>query len=234
MSSQQHDQLAGSDTPHVLIVDDDDRIRSLLARYLRDHGFLASAVGSAEDATHLMATISFDALVIDVMMPGEDGLSMTRRLRLGSEVPILLLTARGEPQDRILGLEAGASDYLAKPFEPRELLLRLEGLLKRSAMPPRDDVIRFGPFAFDPARGDLARGGERVKLTDAELHLLKTLAAKPGAPVPRTVLAQKELGVFDRSIDVQVTRLRRKIEDDPRSPRHLKTVRGIGYALMTD
>ncbi|NNU15456.1 response regulator [Parvularcula sp. ZS-1/3] len=232
--SSRNDTLAGSDTPHILVIDDDERIRQLLARYLRENGFLASAVESADKADALMKTISFDALVIDVMMPGEDGLSMTRRVRAGSAVPIILLTARGEPQDRIAGLESGASDYLPKPFEPRELVLRLQGLLQRSALPPKDDVIRFGPFAFDPGRGELTRGEERVKLTDAELHLLRTLAAKPGAPIPRTVLAQKELGVFDRSIDVQVTRLRRKIEDDPRTPQHLKTVRGIGYALMTD
>lgn len=228
------DMLAGSDTPHVLVVDDDERIRTLLARYLRDNGFLASAVESAGHADSLMETISFDVLVIDIMMPGEDGLSMTERLRAVSDVPILLLTARGAPEDRIRGLEIGASDYLAKPFEPRELVLRLEGLLKRSAMPRRHSAVTFGPFAFDPARGELTNDGDRVRLTDAELHLLRTLAAKPGAPVPRTILAQKELGVFDRSIDVQVTRLRRKIEDDPRSPQYLKTVRGIGYALMTD
>ncbi|MEM1381800.1 MAG: response regulator [Pseudomonadota bacterium] len=226
--------MAGSDTPHVLVVDDDERIRTLLARYLRDHGFLATAVESAAEADALLKTITFDAMVVDIMMPGEDGLSLTERLRATSEIPIMLLTARGEPEDRIAGLEKGASDYLAKPFEPRELVLRLEGLLRRSSLPPRDTLVRFGPFAFDAARGELTQAGERVKLTDAELHLLRTLAAKPGAPIPRTVLAQKELGVFDRSIDVQVTRLRRKIEVDPRSPQFLKTVRGVGYALMTD
>ncbi|GGY44642.1 response regulator [Parvularcula lutaonensis] len=231
---QTAETLAGHDTPHVLVVDDDEGIRKLLARYLRENGFLASAVESAAHADALMKTIAFDALVIDVMMPGEDGFSMTERLRARSAVPILLLTARGEPEDRIRGLEAGANDYLPKPFEPRELVLRLRGLLQRTALPPKDERVRFGPFAFDPARGELTNDGERVKLTDAELHLLRTLAAKPGAPIPRTVLAQKELGVFDRSIDVQVTRLRRKIEEDPRSPRYLKTVRGVGYALMTD
>ncbi|MEM1409990.1 MAG: response regulator [Pseudomonadota bacterium] len=228
------DMLAGSDTPHILVVDDDERIRSLLARYLRDNGFLASAVESAEQASELMKTISFDVLVIDIMMPGEDGLTFTTRIRAGSDVPIILLTARGEPDDRIAGLEIGANDYLSKPFEPRELVLRLRGLLQRSAVPARGDTIRFGPFAFDARTGELTAEGERVKLTDAELHLLRTLAAKPGAPIPRTVLAQKELGVFDRSIDVQVTRLRRKIEQDPRAPQFLKTVRGVGYALMTD
>jgi len=229
-----NDSLAGTDTPHVLVVDDDDRIRTLLARYLRDHGFLASAVEGTAEADRLMALISFDALVVDIMMPGEDGLSFTKRLRQASDVPILLLTARDAPEDRIAGLETGASDYLAKPFEPRELVLRLEGLLKRSSMPARSSSVSFGPFSFDAARGELSRGDERIKLTDAELHLLRTLVAKPGAPVPRNALAQKELDVFDRSIDVQVTRLRRKIEEDPRSPRFLKTVRGVGYALMTD
>ncbi|MEO1658633.1 MAG: response regulator [Pseudomonadota bacterium] len=228
------DVLAGSDTPHILVVDDDERIRTLLARYLRDNGFLASAVDSAEQADAILKTIEFDALVVDVMMPGEDGFSFTERMRTATDLPIILLTARGEPQDRIRGLEVGANDYLPKPFEPRELVLRLKGLLHRSAAPSRSDIIAFGSFRFDPARGELKNGSDRIKLTDAELHLLRTLAAKPGAAVPRNVLAQKELGVFDRSIDVQVTRLRRKIEDDPRSPQHLKTVRGIGYALMTD
>lgn len=229
-----NESLAGSDTPHILIVDDDERIRQLLARYLRDNGFLASTVDSAEQADSLMALISFDALVVDIMMPGEDGLSFTKRLRDASDVPIMLLTARGEPQDRIAGLEIGASDYLGKPFEPRELVLRLEGLLRRSTMTARSSTVKFGPFSFDATHGELSKGSERIKLTDAELHLLRTLVAKPGAPVPRNALAQKELDVFDRSIDVQVTRLRRKIEDDPRSPRFLKTVRGVGYALMTD
>ncbi|MEM7739742.1 MAG: response regulator [Pseudomonadota bacterium] len=228
------DVLAGSDTPHILVVDDDDRIRTLLARYLRDNGFLASAVENAESADALLKTIAFDALVVDVMMPGEDGFSFTERMRIATDPPIILLTARGEPEDRIRGLEVGANDYLPKPFEPRELLLRLRGLLQRTSAPSRSETIAFGGFRFDLARGELTHGDDRVKLTDAELHLLRTLAAKPGAAVPRNVLAQKELGVFDRSIDVQVTRLRRKIEDDPRSPQHLKTVRGIGYALMTD
>ncbi|MEM9810933.1 MAG: response regulator [Pseudomonadota bacterium] len=228
------DVLAGSDTPHVLVIDDDERIRTLLARYLRDNGFLASAVDSAEKAEALMASIAFDVLIVDVMMPGEDGFSFTERIRSASAIPIILLTARGEPQDRIKGLEAGAHDYLPKPFEPRELVLRLQGLLQRSVAPSRNSIVHFGPFQFDVGRGELKNGEERIKLTDAELHLLRTLAAKPGAAIPRTMLAQKELGVFDRSIDVQVTRLRRKIEDDPRSPEFLKTVRGIGYALMTD
>ncbi len=228
------DVLAGSDTPHVLVVDDDERIRTLLARYLRENGFLASAVDSAEQADAILKTIEFDALIVDVMMPGEDGFTFTERMRTATDLPIILLTARGEPQDRIRGLEVGANDYLPKPFEPRELVLRLKGLLQRSSAPSRSDIVAFGTFRFDPARGELKNGSDRIKLTDAELHLLRTLAAKPGAAVPRSVLAQKELGVFDRSIDVQVTRLRRKIEDDPRSPQHLKTVRGIGYALLTD
>ena len=230
----QTEVLAGTDTPHILVVDDDERIRKLLARYLKENGFLATAVESAESADALTKQLSFDAMVVDVMMPGEDGVAFTRRLRAASDVPIILLTARGEPEDRINGLEAGASDYLPKPFEPRELVLRLHGLLKRTMRPSATEKIVFGPFEFDPVRGEMKKDGIRIKLTDAELHLMRTLAAKPGAAVPRTVLAQKELGVFDRSIDVQVTRLRRKIEDDPRSPQYLKTIRGVGYALMTD
>ncbi|WP_238319311.1 response regulator [Parvularcula oceani] len=223
----------GDDLPHVLVVDDDDGIRRLLARYLRENGLAVSVARNAEEADRVMDALSFDALVLDVMMPGEDGVSLTRRLRALSDVPILMLTARGQADDRIEGLEAGADDYLPKPFEPRELLLRLRGLLSRRPRAARAEELQFGPNVFAPRRGELKRDGEPVRLTGAELTLLRTLSAKPGAAISRAALAEKT-GGFDRSVDVQVTRLRRKIEDDPRAPLYLQTVRGVGYALIVD
>nr|WP_246408589.1 response regulator [Parvularcula dongshanensis] len=216
-----------------MVVDDDDGIRRLLARYLRTNGLMVSVARNAAEASKVMDGLTFDALVLDLMMPGEDGISMTRRIRAVSDVPILILTARGDSKDRIEGLEAGADDYLAKPFEPRELLLRLQGLLSRRSRPGRAEEIRFGPNVFNPRKGELRRDGEPVRLTGAELTLLRTLSAKPGAAIDRAALAEKT-GGFDRSVDVQVTRLRRKIEDDPRVPTYLQTVRGIGYALIVD
>lgn len=226
--------LVSDSTPHILVVDDDDGIRTLLARYLRENGFLASTAENSEIADQLMEGLEFDALVVDVMMPGENGLDMTRRIRRRSNIPILVLTARGQPQDRIDGLEAGADDYLPKPFEPRELVLRLERLLQRREHRSGDESLRFGRNVFHPRRGELRRDDEIVKLTGAELALLRTLAAKPGAPFDRATLAEETGSGFDRSIDVQVTRLRRKIEDDPRTPLYLQTVRGIGYMLVVD
>lgn len=227
--------LISDATPHVLVVDDDDGIRSLLARYLRENGYLASTAENAAHADEIMHGLTFDALIVDVMMPGENGLDMTRRLRKRSNIPILVLTARGQPQDRIDGLEAGADDYLPKPFEPRELVLRLDRLLqRREHMGARDDALRFGPNVFHPRRGELRRDDEMIKLTGAELSLLRTLAAKPGAPFDRATLAEETGSGFDRSIDVQVTRLRRKIEEDPRTPIYLQTVRGVGYMLVVD
>ncbi len=224
----------GDDTPHILIVDDDDKIRRLLARYLRETGFLASTAEDAAKADALMASLQFDALIVDVMMPGETGIEMTRRLRKTSNIPILVLTARGQPEDRIEGLEAGADDYLPKPFEPRELVLRLERLMTRRDYAPRTDHITFGPNVFYPKRGELRRDGETIRLTGAELALLRALTAKPGASFTRATLAEQTGSGFDRSIDVQVTRLRRKIEDDPRTPLYLQTVRGVGYVLVVD
>ena len=221
------------DTPHVLVVDDDEAIRRLLARYLRKEGFLVSCAADAAEAEALRGGLTFDALIVDVMMPGEDGMSFTARVRALSDVPILMLTARGEARDRIGGLEAGADDYLAKPFEPRELSLRLRNLLTRTVRPGRAPEVRFGENRFDARRGELTRGGEVVRLTGAELTLLRALVAKPGAALPRAALAEKT-GGSDRSVDVQVTRLRRKIEDDAKAPRHLQTVRGVGYVLVVD
>lgn len=226
--------LGPTDPAHVLIVDDDDRIRRLLARYLRENGFIASTAENAAHADQLMRLFLFDGLIVDVMMPGENGINMTRRLRRSSHIPILILTARGQPEDRIEGLEAGADDYMPKPFEPRELVLRLERLLQRRDYGARGQEIAFGANVFHPKRGELLRHGAPVKLTGAEVALLRTLTAKPGAPFDRATLAERTGSGFDRSIDVQVTRLRRKIEDDPRMPVHLQTVRGVGYMLVTD
>lgn len=220
---------------HVLIVDDDDRIRTLLARYLRENGYHASCARDAAEANQLMEGLLLDALIIDVMMPGENGIDMTRRIRRSSAIPILVLTARGQPEDRIEGLEAGADDYLPKPFEPRELVLRLERLLSRRTFGGAQGAeLTFGPNVFHTRRGELLRDGAPVRLTGAELALLRTLAAKPGAPFDRATLADKTGSGFDRSIDVQVTRLRRKIEDDPKTPVFLQTVRGVGYMLVVD
>ena len=221
------------DVPHLLVVDDDAGLRSLLGRYLRREGFMVTTAKDAAEASDTLGSLAFDAIVLDVMMPGEDGVSLTRRLRERSAVPILLLTARDGPEDRIGGLEAGADDYLAKPFEPRELALRLERLLSRRPQAERSGTIRFGVNELDLRKGTLMRGGEPVRLTGAELTLLRTLAAKPGAAISRAALAEKT-GGHDRSVDVQVTRLRRKIEDDPRTPVHVQTVRGVGYALVLD
>ena len=225
------------DLPHILVVDDDRRLRELLRKYLSDHGYAVTTAGDAAEARTTMGAIAFDLLVLDVMMPGEDGLSLTRSLRSCGDVPILLLTARGEPEDRIIGLESGADDYLAKPFEPRELLLRIASILRRvpRETPPELRELRFGAFVFDPARNELRRGEAPVHLTSAELALLAVLATAPGEALSREDLAQR-IGIDGnlRTVDVQMTRLRRKIEDDPRLPRWLHTVRGHGYMLRPD
>ena len=226
-------EAVSDDAAHVLVVDDDEAIRRLLARFLRREGYLVSTAADAQAADGLMVSLSFDLLVLDVMMPGEDGFSLAERLRAVSDVPIIMLTARGSSRDRIEGLEAGADDYLAKPFEPRELSLRIEKLLARRERPGGAAPLRFGPNLFDPKKGRLKRDGADVRLTEAELALLRTLAAKPGAAIERSTLAERTGGI-DRSVDVQVTRLRRKIEDDPRAPAYLRTVRGVGYALIVD
>ncbi|MGF1543965.1 MAG: response regulator [Parvularculaceae bacterium] len=222
-------------TPHVLVVADDERIRPLLKRYHSENNVRASTAPDGAAARDLLASVEFDLLIFDVMMPGLDGLALTERVRAASNVPILLLTARGRPEDRIEGLERGADDYLAKPFEPRELLLRVQALLRRAAPHVRERTkLTFGPCAFSPGRGELRRGDELVRLTSGELSLLRALAAKPGEAVSRAALAERTDTPSERSIDVQVTRLRRKIEDDPRAPIYLQTVRGVGYALIPD
>jgi len=226
--------------PHLLVVDDDARLRELLRRYLSENGFrVTSAAGAGEARAHL-ASFAFDLIVLDVMMPGESGLDLTGALRGDGQsprIPILLLTAMAEPDDRVNGLEQGADDYLAKPFEPRELVLRIRNIIERrgAAENVAAPAVRFGAFRFDLARAELFRGGDIVHLTAAEAGLLGSLAARAGEAVSREDLAQSaQFSGNIRNVDVQMTRLRRKIEPDPRYPRYLQTVRGIGYALKPD
>ena len=223
-------------TPDVLVVDDDKRLAQLIRRYLGDNGFRVTVAASAEEAKGLLATLAFDLLVLDVMMPGLSGVELTRELRRTNDVPILLLTAMSEPENRINGLESGADDYLAKPFEPRELVLRLHSILRRrpkSSEPPTSE-LRFGPFRFDPARGELWKGEDPVKLATAEVSLLRAFARRPNEAVDRLTLIEGAVDLGSRTVDVQITRLRRKIETDPKFPRHLQTVRGKGYLFRTD
>ena len=220
--------------PHLLVVDDDARLRELLRRYLSDSGFRVTAAADASEARSNLVSFAFDLVVLDVMMPGESGLELTRALRTEGRIPVLLLTAMAEPEDRVNGLEQGADDYLSKPFEPRELVLRIRNLLQRR--PTADFAskdIRFGGCRFDVARGELYRGGDLVHLTAAEAGLLSMLAQKAGQAVSREELSMSLSGNV-RNVDVQMTRLRRKIEPDPRYPRYLQTVRGTGYALKPE
>ncbi len=236
--------MSADPQPHLLIVDDDERIRTLLAKFLMRHGFLVSTARDASHAGRLMAGLEFDLLVMDVMMPGEDGISFTRTIREKSRVPILLLTAKGETEDRIRGLEAGADDYLAKPFEPKELLLRINSILRRMPEPVPVDtgpkVLHLGPVRYDVARAELWQGQTLIRLTGTEAQLMKLFAAQPGSPLSRSQLVE-DLGrsngasaAQERAVDVQITRLRRKIEPDPKQPRYLQTVRGAGYMLAPD
>ena len=212
------------------------RLRELLQRYLAANGFRVSAASDASHARKLIHSIAFDGLVLDVMMPGESGLDLAADLRTRHDFPILMLTARGEPEDRISGFERGADDYLAKPFEPRELMLRLNALLRRSraGRPPPNREIRMGSCLFDAERGELSRRGKHVKLTGAEQQLMKLFAANAGRPFSRAMLCERLNLQLERSVDVQVARLRRKIEDDPKVPLYIQTVRGMGYVLVPD
>jgi two-component system phosphate regulon response regulator OmpR len=223
--------------PHILVVDDDRRLRDLLRKYLMEQGFRVTTAHNAADARAKMASLAFDLIVLDIMMPGESGLALTRALRQNDAVPILLLTAMGETEDRIEGLASGADDYLVKPFEPRELVLRLDSILRRTRKSTEPLVVEifFGGFCFDLLREELRKGEDYLRLTAAEASLLKALARQPGVPVSREqLIAQSPIISNARTIDVQVTRLRRKIEADPRYPRYLQTVRGTGYVLMPD
>ena len=218
---------------HILVVDDDARLRRLLQRYLTEHGYHVTAAADAAEAQAARRNFAFDLMVLDVMMPGQDGLSLTAELRAETDLPILLLTALGETEDRVKGLSAGADDYLVKPFDPRELLLRIATILRRVApVVQSDQPLRFGPFAYDGASQELRRGEERIHLTDAELSLLQILAEQPGLAITRQELGQRSrISGSDRAIDTQIARLRRKLEPDPRRPRYLLTKRGEGYVL---
>src|SRR5215470_18429427 len=222
------------DAPHLLVVDDDRRIRDLLSRYLVREGYRVTTTVSAADARAKLEGLSFDLLILDVMMPGETGFDLVKAIRATSAVPILLLTARSEAGSRITGLELGADDYVPKPFEARELSLRIANILKRAqpAALPSIESVRFGPFVFHIARGELRQGEDVVHLTDREREMLRMLAACPGETVTRLALAGNGAGAGERAVDVQVNRLRRKIERDPANPLIVQTVRGIGYRLV--
>ena len=226
-----------SDGPHILVVDDDSRLRELLRKFLSERGFRVTTAAHSAEAEAKLKSLAFDLLVLDVMMPGETGIDFTKRLRQSDTVPILLLTARAESHDRIAGLAGGADDYLAKPFEPDELLLRIRAILRR-APPPAEALtdIRFGPFRFDLGREELLRSADGaetvVRLTAAEASLLKVLAEGAGTTIARAdLLERSRISGNERTVDVQMTRLRRKVEADPRQPRYLQTVRGAGYVL---
>ena len=227
---------------HILIVDDDERIRGLLQKFLIRHGFWVSVARDAAHADRVLSGLEFDMIILDVMMPGEDGLSFCKRLRESITTPILLLTAKGETDERIAGLEAGADDYLPKPFEPKELLLRINSILRR--VPPTETkatqpkMLTLGPIRYDVEKGTMWRGDDPVRLTATEAQLMRIFAARPGEAQSRQSLVA-DLGrdggqAQERAVDVQITRLRRKIESDPKQPRYLQTVRGAGYMLAPD
>ena len=220
--------------PHILVVDDDSRIRDLLARYLQDNGFRVTTAVDAATARATMRGLSFDLLILDVMMPQESGIEFARSVRAESRVPILMLTARAEPEQRIEGLETGVDDYLAKPFEPRELLLRITNVLRRGGAAQTAGEVRMGDFVFHIARGELRRDGETIRLTERERDLLRYFAQRPGMPVSRHELAKDPDSGGERAIDAQINRLRRKIEHDPANPVFLQTVRGKGYILYPE
>ncbi|WP_135212411.1 response regulator [Vitreimonas flagellata] len=222
--------------PHLLLVDDDDRIRDLLKRFLTQAGARVSAAADAASARRLLSSMDFDLLILDVMMPIEDGFSLAESVRKNSKVPIILLTARGLAEDRIRGLSIGADDYVPKPFEPAELTLRINAILRRTVTQRGEtrELVTFGPFSFNSSRGELQREGATVRLTEAEVAMLRVLAARPGEVVTREDLAKRTGQGLERSVDVQITRLRRKTETDPRAPVYLQTVRGVGYRLAVD
>lgn len=226
----------GDDAPHLLVVDDDTRIRTLLKQFLGENGFRVTVAGTAAEARRRLAGLDFDLIVLDVMMPGETGVELTRSLRAEKNVPVLMLTALSETDSRIAGLEAGADDYMPKPFDPRELILRINNIIRRGAQPPvpKLEQIVFGPYSFQIARRELKRGGETLRLTDREQEILAIFAARAGETIPRHELVGGDGEVGERTIDVQINRLRRKIERDPANPVWLQTVRGIGYRLSVE
>ncbi|MGL5167857.1 MAG: response regulator [Afipia sp.] len=222
------------DAPHLLLVDDDRRIRDLLSRFLANEGYRVTTAKSAADARAKLLGLHFDLLILDVMMPGETGFDLARFIRASSAVPIIMLTARHEAESRIEGLQIGADDYVAKPFEPRELVLRIANILKRAApvVAPPVESVAFGPYVYHLERGELRDGEKIVHLTDRERDMLRILAATPGETVPRGALTGGDGSVNERAVDVQINRLRRKIERDPANPLFLQAVRGIGYRLV--
>src|SRR5262245_51445066 len=222
------------DAPHLLVVDDDRRIRDLLSRFLLGEGYRVTTADTAADARAKLAGLRFDLIILDVMMPGETGFELARDLRSSSAVPIVMLTARDEAASRIEGLTIGADDYVGKPFEPRELSLRIANILKRArpAAAVSVESVRFGDFRFHIARGELRRGEDIIRLTDRERDMLRLLAATPGETVTRLALAGNGGSINERAVDVQINRLRRKIERDPANPLFVQTVRGIGYRLV--
>ncbi|MBL0934969.1 MAG: response regulator transcription factor [Rhizobiaceae bacterium] len=228
--------ILDDDAPHLLIVDDDTRIRSLLEQYLGENGFRVTAAGDAAEARRKLAGLDFDLIVLDVMMPGETGVELTKSLRAEKDVPILMLTALSETDKRVEGLEAGADDYLPKPFDPRELILRVNAILRRGGplTTPKVEQIVFGPYTFQITRRELKRGGELLRLTDREQEILAMFAERAGETIPRHELVGDGSEVGERTIDVQINRLRRKIEKDPSNPIWLQTVRGIGYRLSVE
>ncbi|MDA4847312.1 response regulator [Hoeflea poritis] len=229
-------ELLSDNAAHLLVVDDDTRIRDLLNRYLSDKGFRVTTAADAAEARRKLNGLEFDLLVVDVMMPGETGVALTKWLRELRDVPILMLTALAEINSRLEGLEAGADDYLAKPFDPRELVLRINNILKRGGPPeiPQIEQIVFGPYTFGLARRELKKGAEVVRLTDREQEIMVQFAQRPGETIPRHELVGQDIDIGERTIDVQINRLRRKIEEDPANPMWLQTVRGIGYRLSVE
>jgi len=229
-------QPLADDAPHVLVVDDDRRLRELLARFLGDHGYRISVARDTTDARAALSVMQFDGVILDVMMPGENGFDFAKSLRTTSDVPILMLTARSETDDRVRGLEIGVDDYLSKPFEPRELLLRLNNIRRRTTQTATVvetvEQVSFGPFVYHIGRGELRSDGEPVKISERERDILTLLATRPGQTVPREEFAAHEDISNERTVDVQINRLRRKIEADPTNPTHLQTVRGVGYRLV--
>lgn len=231
------DRIIEDNAPHLLVIDDDKRIRELISQYLSENGYRVTTAEDAAIARRRLDGLSFDLLILDVMMPGETGIEFAQSISQSSDTPILMLTALSDTEDRVDGLTAGADDYLAKPFDPRELLLRIKNLLKRRAPTAPDmapEQIIFGPFTFSIERRELKRGGDIVRLTEREQEILGIFADKAGATIARHNLYADDQAVGERTIDVQINRLRRKIEPDPANPIYLQTVRGIGYKLCID
>jgi two-component system phosphate regulon response regulator OmpR len=233
-TSERTRQQLADDAPHLLLVDDDRRIRDLLSRFLGNEGYRVTTAKSAADARAKLSGLHFDLLILDVMMPGETGFDLARSIRTTSAVPIIMLTARHEAESRIEGLQIGADDYVAKPFEPRELVLRIANILKRAApvIAPPVESVAFGPYVYHIERGELRDSDKVIHLTDRERDMLRILAATPGETVPRAALTGGDGSVNERAVDVQINRLRRKIERDPANPLFLQAVRGIGYRLV--